>query len=447
MDVPTPRPRRFRLEASLLAVLVLAATGLAGMRLAGGGATARGAPPPRWGNEGGLACLKRVVDGGLGGSGPRGEPGLERVVRRVQDIRGLRFEEVPEPAYLDQGELLRRASEAADYPADRARADALILTALGVLEPGTDLGSALSEAVGEGIAGYYEPATGELVILGSEGDGLDELEEVILAHELTHALTDQVLGLPSLDDPPAGGEDALFASVAVVEGDATLAEAAYSASGGLVAAVTSIPALTATSGVAGLPYHFRRGFMFPYAEGLGFACALYERGGWDAVDEAYRDLPVSTAQILFPERYLRGEVPIDPRDPVGPGPGWTALGSQAWGAADLLFLFEAPGDDPLRALDRPTQRARAWAGGEVHLWERTGDAAVALVLVEKGSGLCASVESWYREAFPADGDAPTLPTEAAAFQGARQDAVVRCQGDQVRVGLGPELAVARRIAA
>lgn len=431
-----------------MAVLVLAAAGLVGSRIAGGGGATSGGPPaPWWGNEAGLECLKRVVDGGLGGSGPQGDPGLDRVVERVQDVRGHRFEDVPEPLYLSQEELIARASEASDYPADRARADEMILTALGVIEPGTDLLATLSEAVGEGIAGYYEPATGELVILGSEGDGLDEIEEVILAHELTHALTDQALGLPSLDTPPAGGEDAAYASLAVVEGDATLSEAAYSAGGGLLAAVTSIPALAAASEITDLPYHFRRGFMFPYAEGLGFACALYEHGGWEAVDAAYRELPVSTAQILDPGRYLRGEEPLDPRDPSGPGSGWTSAGSQAWGAADLLFLFEAPGDDPRRALDRPARRARAWGGGEVHAWERSGEAAVALVLEEEGSGLCASVETWYREAFLDDRDAAALPGEAAALQGSQQDAVIRCRGDEVRVGIAPDLSVARRIAA
>ena len=45
--------------------------------------------------------------------------------------------------------------------------------------------------------------------------------------------------------------------------------------------------------------------------GRKFVEALYQRGGWAAVNKAYEDLPASTEQILHPEKYLAGEKPIE----------------------------------------------------------------------------------------------------------------------------------------
>jgi hypothetical protein len=345
-----------------------------------------------------------------------------------------------------------------EYPPEEADVDAAILVALGALDPGTDLRGLVSQAVGEGVAGYYEPETGELVVGGTEEDGLDPLEEVILAHELTHALADQSLGLPSLEVPGPGEEDAAAASRAMVEGDASLAEAAYSAAGGILAAVSSIPALVASSAMIELPYHLRRGFLFPYAEGMGFVCRLHQRGGWKAVDAAYARPPSTTAQILFPERYRAGEESVTPRPVLRPPERlrrytgnvatWTRVAVRSWGAADLLFLFEAPGDDPGRALDDPLARASAWGGGEIRLWEKEGRIAASLALVQRAGsrGLCGSIRAWYRAAFPSDRAAGAGGEAAMAVRGRQQDAALRCSGREVTLGIGPDLQTARDLA-
>jgi hypothetical protein len=168
--------------------------------------------------------------------------------------------------------------------------------------------------------------------------------------------------------------------------------------------------------------------VFPYTEGLRFVCALHERGGWRAVDRAYRRLPASSAEILFPERYGGGEQPVDPPDPPAPGGAWRRVDREALGAADLLWLFEAPGGDENRALGDARERVRAWAGGELHVWARGRRTAVALRLVERTSRhrLCSSMKAW----------------RAAA----RVEAAVRCSGRIVRVAVAPDAATVTRLA-
>ena len=43
--------------------------------------------------------------------------------------------------------------------------------------------------------------------------------------------------------------------------------------------------------------------IFPYFKGMVFCAKLTNEGGWAAIDEVYRNPPLSTEQILHPEKY------------------------------------------------------------------------------------------------------------------------------------------------
>lgn len=392
---------------------------------------------------------------GGGGGGPADpEAQLQEVAGDLEALRGLRFRRVPDPDFVSPAELSRRVQEqvAEDLPADVAAREARGLVALGALEEGADLRALTLQAVGEQVAGYYDPESGDMVVRRDGAQGpLDGQARMVLAHELDHALTDQVLDLPvEVDRPPPGGEDAALARLALVEGDATLAMQVYALRhvglleqlGGLAGAVG------AGEQLAALPHHLRRSLVFPYLQGLSFACALHAEGGWRAVDRAYADPPSTTAQVLFPERYAAREPAVDPRDPPAPG-GWKADPPRALGAAELMWLLEAPGGDAGRALDDPAGRVGAWAGGELHAWADGGRTAAAVALVERpgaSPSLCATVAAWYRAAFPDGRPAAAGEGEELAVDGPAQDAVLRCSGRDVRLGLGPDVATARALA-
>jgi len=48
---------------------------------------------------------------------------------------------------------------------------------------------------------------------------------------------------------------------------------------------------------------------FPYDYGEKFIQTLYEKGGWETVNQAYKNPPNSTEQILHPEKYFTAEIP------------------------------------------------------------------------------------------------------------------------------------------
>ena len=190
------------------------------------------------------------------------------------------------------------------------------------------------------MVGLYLPGPGELLVARSGEAGA--LEAITLAHELEHALADDALGLPI----PRGGKpsdsDADLAAQALVEGDATLTMELYALR------YVDLGEQLSLSGVAGagddleeLPDFFQRQLLYPYAAGFAYVCGLYAEGGWEAVDDAYRNPPASTAELLDPG--------LRPRELTEPPPGgrlakpWRSTLRSDVGAAELSWLFAAPG--------------------------------------------------------------------------------------------------------
>ena len=440
------RMRRPGVQLLVVILLVGALATLQAIRpfLTGGGDGDEGFPLPQ-----AEPCLEAIQ----GVEAPTSQaPGVRGIAELVEALRERRFDEIPKPQILASAAFERRVSDSVDYPEEEADRDTRALTALGATPPGTDLKGEVTDLLEGQVAGFYDTETKELVIrAGQTEDGLDATERVTLAHELEHALADQAVGLPDLEDPPPGEEDAATAALALVEGDAQLVTELYVGVG--LTFEEQVSLATGAIGGTGLeeaPYYLSRSLLFPYVEGARFVCDLHTRGGWDAVDAALADPPTTTAQVLFPERFTDGEGPLPvPEAPELPA-AWEAAEPLAFGAADLLFLFEAPGGDPDRALDDPLERARQWAGGAMHLWTRGQDTATSVLLRDRrprtGPDLCGSMLQWYVASFPEADAGEGMEGEALIADGQRQDAVLLCPGTDVRLGIGPDLATARRAA-
>jgi hypothetical protein len=348
------------------------------------------------------SCVEEIA-GAAGDSRPTS---FRAVAREVERMRQLRFRKRPRPRYLPRRRMEQRIrSELEKYPAAELAAETRALVALGALPRGTNLKALIRRTVPGQIAGFYDPATGELVVGSNAGKGLDGIERLTLAHELEHALVDQVLRLPAfLEDKavPDGLEDLELAGLSLIEGDATLLTEAFATKHlSLADAFRSIgPALAAEDDFEKLPYYLQASLIFPYEDGLTFVCSVFERGGWKAVNRAYKRPPRTSAEVLFPERYFARVRAADAPDPRAPGHGWDLLDVQAVGAAHLLWLFEAPGGDTQNELPEARERAKAWAGGKLHVYGRGGKTAVGLTLVQRRGerSLCASMRAWRKAA-------------------------------------------------
>lgn len=232
---------------------------------------------------------------------------FDEITQEVSDIRGLPIESEVVEDFLPRGDLQARLLDDfdEDYPEAEREADQQLLAALGIIPEDTDLGQLYLDLYTEQIAGFYDPEANELFVIAGEGE-LSALDEVTYAHEVTHALQDQAYNLEAIREPYEENDDALLAITALIEGDATAVQLDY---------LLGRPALLARFTVEAAqmadmpqldtaPPVIREALLFPYSAGQVFVTALLEEGGFDAVDAAYADLPLTTEQILHPEKYL-----------------------------------------------------------------------------------------------------------------------------------------------
>lgn len=425
----------------------------------------------------GAACLQAAATsdpgdlGGLfGGSADGTRPddaagavALEPLVARVSDevatIRQLRWQAPVTATLVDDAGIGPRLRElTAPDAAERRRIDVAerTLIDLGALTPDDDLQALRDTLLEAGVAGFYVPETGELVVRADADAPLDPADRVVLAHELDHALVDQALGLPDLtappwrDESPSGASrddrDGALAMLAVIEGDASLTMHLWAlAHLGLDEQLTMAldPSLASTQqALADLPPVLVAELLFPYTEGLEWVCRRWLDGGWDAVDAAYAEPPATTAEILTGE-----DATVEAPPAVVAVGDLEVVATDTFGAAELLWHLEAPGGDADRALDRPRERVRAWGGGTVtSLSDREDHATVLSLRDAEVPGVPPLCETMIGFASAAD------PTGVVDSEGGRhtvvgdRSTVVHCDGDLVRLAVAEGLGTATTLA-
>jgi hypothetical protein len=306
----------------------------------------------------------------------------------VITTRGLQPKAPVDRAFLTVAEVKQRVLDdfEEDYSPAEAADDTRVLAAFGLVPPGLDLYDLFVRLYSEGVAGFYDPDTDELVLV-SEAQGLNAYERTTFAHEFTHALQDQIYDLRAsgFSDEMYDIDSERFEAVqAVLEGDATLLEEQYRA--------TLTPAEEREYDAAvdaqdvslyfEMPQYLLYDFIFPYDQGLEFVRRYYDEGGWARVEELWQNLPVSSEQILHPERYEAGDVPVVVARPALTdtlGSGWRQLDTGVNGEW-YTYLILAHGEDRGAQLSqsRAGRAAEGWGGDGYSVFLRESDDALVL---------------------------------------------------------------------
>jgi hypothetical protein len=250
---------------------------------------------------------------------PEGEhaQSMDDIQNAVSTLRGLDIL-ADSPRYIvpeEKVDSLLRNMFLERYTRDIVTDQARVLTVLGLIDPAYNLYEQTVKNMGEGLGGFYIPWSDELFVVG---EGFSGVEKFIFAHEYDHALTDQHYHLEEIGVYPEclKETDRCSAITALVEGDATALMYQwldnYASQQDLddieAAAFAPLDEVITSSDFAP-PYMVRETY-FSYYDGQDFVEYLLDLGGWAKVDEAYLNLPASTEQILHPEKYLAGEMPI-----------------------------------------------------------------------------------------------------------------------------------------
>jgi hypothetical protein len=248
------------------------------------------------------------------------------------------------------------------------------LKKLGLAPPEFQYRSFVVKLLTEQVAGYYDPKAQQFYL----ADWIElEGQKPVMAHELTHALQDQHFNLRRFEKWPKGDSDAELAAHALIEGDATLAMTLYMAKNPLVALafVRSLGGSNmASDQFKQAPRAIRESLVFPYEQGSEWATKVYKQGGWGSISKAYTKLPLSSEQILHPDKYFDYEPPVkvalpDVRTLLGAG--WKRIDYDVNGEWSLYLIL----DQFLNSSNESVRAAAGWAGDRYALYEgsRAGD--------------------------------------------------------------------------
>lgn len=283
------------------------------------------------------------------------------VARQLKAERPISLQLLSKTAFIEQ---FRATNEARST--DRAEREAAFRSAFNLgsaAKPGPDEDALIEKQ----LLGFYDLKR-DMVFVPIVPEPTEDkllIDKAIVAHEVEHAL--QVQHFKGMREPKSSDE--ALAILSLIEGDAQVAMGAYlgkvqGAPVGrtlrrIVDATKDVP-VSALARSDGEQDHalarVRERLDFPYDAGMLFVSDLYRAGGFSLVNQAFADPPSSSAQILHPEKYLRGE---DPRSfaAIKAPAGWSVVSTDTLGELDTSILLQR-----CMSTDVAGRAADGWAG-------------------------------------------------------------------------------------
>lgn len=256
----------------------------------------RGAPPP--GDE---DLVSRLVDS---------------LAPSVEKAAGLKFKSPPRAAVRSREQvrayILAKLDQ--ELPPEKARGLQATYRLLGLLPDSLDLRALMLELFAEQVVGYYEPDSSMLFVVAKPDP---QMLRLTVAHELVHALQHQYIALDSVMRQ-TGNSDRLLAAQSILEGQATLAgmqvmvpeQNLYAMPEFWETYRDQLRNQQATMPVFNKsPRILRESVIFPYLAGADFLRWWQGSELRDTVPYGNR-MPVSSEQILHPNRYGQGDQPV-----------------------------------------------------------------------------------------------------------------------------------------
>ncbi len=288
-------------------------------------------------------------------------------LRAASEIRGLSLQNKEEVKQF----ILNSVEE--QLTPEQIESDSLMYKAFGLIPEDWDYKSQLVELYLSQIGGYYDPKLKRYAMASWLPDFL---QTSIAVHELTHALQDKHYNLENFNNPQNFTTDEQLARAALIEGDATavmidhprrmLQQPPLSE----VKDVENIVlqqtlSLALSPNIRNAPEAISYTIIFPYASGLRFAHALLKKGGYRTIDQAYKNPPRSTEEVLHPEKFFHKAPdfhPISEEEVLKAAklPTLEVLTSDTWGEFMLSMLL-TKGNSKQKA----AEAARGWAGDRV----------------------------------------------------------------------------------
>jgi hypothetical protein len=311
-----------------------------------------------------------IMDALLGGLMGFEELTGPELQKQVAEVGGVPFRSEVPLDFMSHDELKRYLRELVDseYPKERAIADQRTLLGLGLIGTDLDLRALRERVLDENVAGFYDVRPGHKRLYAvSANRRLSPSNQIILAHELRHALQDQYMSIDTaLPDSVGDFDDRRMALMSLLEGDATwvmerfllarLPDSGAALGGDLGGMSLPVPELP------GAPPVVRDQLVLPYIRGRDFATALWKAGGVEALKAAWSRPPESTEQVLHPEKYLSRESPREAAIDYAPA-GGQVVNEGVLGEMLIATLIGDP---------EGTEAAAGWGGDRYRVFDVSG---------------------------------------------------------------------------
>jgi hypothetical protein len=299
----------------------------------------------------------------------------------LEELRGERFARPVAVRLAATDDLLEymRARMAKTETPEKIAADETIAKLLAGIPADMDMMAAVFELIETQVGGFYDPDTDSFSLMDKCSK---DVAPIILAHELDHALDDQLFGIDQRLLPIAHLTDRATAFQAVVEGSgmSVMTQWQMKYGGALDAAAAAEMQAEAQAGLADAPMWMWKPLLGVYMRGATFLARTDNliTGMTKAVPSAdirrcFEEPPLSTEQVLHPDKYWNERddpVPVAV-DTQGLPEEWAVLREDVLGEL-MLATIATPGaatagldlENPMAALaiEYTNDVAGGWGG-------------------------------------------------------------------------------------
>jgi len=343
-----------------------------------------------------------------------------KIASELAAISGLKLHHAVPCDFISKdkvNEFLRKRVKDVASP-EELRAEELTLRKFGLVPPDFNLADSTVDLLTEQAAAFYDYDKKKLFI--TETTSSDN-QEPVLAHELSHAIADQNFNLGKYIRQGSKSDDGSTARLAVMEGQATWLMSEYLArrlgqslksSPALVRMMSRISESTGNYPVFDqAPLYLRLTLVFPYTQGMLFQNDVIQRYGDEGFAEVFRHAPVSTQQVMHPQKYFEHVEPTLPALPVPHLPsGYKGLVSGTLGELDHQVLLEQ-----FVGKARADELAPHWRGSAFELRENKKESRLVLLYAVEWDGEQSAQDYFdaYREALAKKWKSIEIQSEAA----------------------------------
>jgi hypothetical protein len=301
----------------------------------------------------------------------------DEVLRQMSELTGLPIKSPLKKQIISRAEVEKYLAENlhVEMTPQEIHIQEATLQAFGLVAPDFNLEKFLIRFYTEQAAGFYDPRRKTMCI----ADWVEpDMQRLVLAHELTHALQDQNFDLDRFLKAVRPDDDASSARQAIVEGHATAAMMQQLMAPMKLEEMPALEPLMAQvihqqfeefPAFNRAPFFFRLQALFPYIEGMGFMQRGLQEGGWKRLNSLFNDPPHTTKEIFEPQAYFEKQplpkVSLPHPAPLAGIPGLNFLAENIMGELGYYAVL-----GQLISEDEAKSVATGWLADRYLLYER-----------------------------------------------------------------------------